>query len=78
MCLLPVSSAILLSVCSSLITVGFDPSEQLLDRDFSFRCNGGEGGRRKSEEGAKRYGIERVVIKRGGRRQGRRVVVFIL
>jgi hypothetical protein len=38
-----VSSAIFLSVNSSLITVRFGSSFQLLSRDFLFRHDGGEG-----------------------------------
>jgi hypothetical protein len=44
------SSAVFLSVGPSLITVGFGSSEQLLSRGFSFRHDGGEGGRGKGEK----------------------------
>ena len=45
-----VSSAVFLSVRPSLIAVGFSSSSQLLSRGFSFRHDGGEGGRWKREE----------------------------
>ena len=35
------------------IAVGFSPSKQLLDHDFSFHHDGREGGRGKSEKGRK-------------------------
>jgi len=46
-----VSSAVFLLVGPSFITVGFGSSEQLLSRGFSFRHDGGEGGRWKRKEG---------------------------
>jgi hypothetical protein len=50
-----VSSAVSLSVRPSLIAVGFGSSFQLLGRGFSFRHDGGEGGRWKREkEGGER------------------------
>jgi hypothetical protein len=49
-----VSSAVFLSVDSSLITAGFGSSEQLLSRDFSFRHEGGEGGHWKREKSEKK------------------------
>ena len=45
-----VSSAVFLSVHPSLIAVGFGSSSQLLSRGFSFRHDGGEGGRWKREK----------------------------
>jgi hypothetical protein len=54
-----ISSAVFLSVRPSLIAVGFGSSFQLLSCGFSFRHDGGEGGRWKKEEGE------------GGRRSGR-------
>jgi hypothetical protein len=58
--MLPViSSAVFLSVRPSLIAVGFGSSFQLLSRGFSFRHDGGEGGRWEREEGE------------GGRRSGK-------
>jgi hypothetical protein len=51
-----VSSAVFLSVCPSLIAVGFGSSSQLLSRGFSFRHDVGEGGRWKEGEGRKREG----------------------
>jgi hypothetical protein len=58
-----VSSAVFLSVGPSLIAVGFGASFQLLGRGFSFRHDGGEGGRWKREkegEGGRRSGKARV------------------
>jgi len=57
-----VSSAVFLSVGLSLIAVGFGSSFQLLSRGFSFRHDGGEGGRwkREKEEGGRRSGKARV------------------
>jgi hypothetical protein len=46
-----VSNTVFLSVRSSLIAIGFGSSSQLLSRGFSFRHDGGEGSRRKREEG---------------------------
>ena len=46
-----VLSAVFLSMDSSPIAVGFGLSFQLLSRGFSFRHDGGEGGRSKGEEG---------------------------
>jgi hypothetical protein len=49
--MLPViSSAVFLSVGSSLTAIRFGSSEQLLSRGNSFRHNGGEGGRGKREK----------------------------
>jgi hypothetical protein len=45
-----ISSAVFLSVRPSLIAVGFGLSVQLLSRGFSFRHDGGEGGRWKREK----------------------------
>jgi hypothetical protein len=45
-----VSSVVLFSGEASLISVGFGPSKQLLGYDFSFRYDGGECGRGKSEK----------------------------
>jgi hypothetical protein len=64
-----VSSAVFLSVCHSLIAVGFGSSFQFLSRGFSFRHDGGEGGRwkrEKEEEGGRRRKKEE-----GGRRSGK-------
>jgi hypothetical protein len=51
-----VSSAVFLSVGPSLITVRFGSSEPLLIRGFSFRHNGGGGGRWKREKERKEAG----------------------
>jgi hypothetical protein len=45
-----VSGAVFLSVRPSLIAVGFGSSFQFLSRGFSFRHDGGEGGRWKREK----------------------------
>jgi hypothetical protein len=45
-----VSGAVSFSAGFSLITVGFGSSFQLLSRGFSFRHDGGEGGRWKREK----------------------------
>ena len=52
-----VPSAVFLSVRPSLIAVGFGSSSQLLSRGFSFRHDGGEGGRWKREEEEEGAGI---------------------
>jgi hypothetical protein len=51
-----VSSAVFLSVGPSLITVRFGSSEQILSRGFSFRHDGGGGGRWKREKERKEAG----------------------
>jgi hypothetical protein len=55
-----VSSAVLLSVCPSLIAIGLGPSSRLLSRGFSFRHDGerrpleeGEGEKGREEEAGK-------------------------
>jgi hypothetical protein len=45
-----VSTAVLLSVGSSLVTIGFGSSEQLLSRELSFRHDGDGGSGEKSEK----------------------------
>jgi hypothetical protein len=76
-----VSSAVFLSVCHSLIAVGFGSSFQFLSRGFSFRHDGGEGGRwkrEKEEEGGRRRkkeeegGRRRKKEEEGGRREKKR------
>lgn len=61
-----ISSAVFLSIGAPLITIGFSPSEQLLGRDFSFRHDGGDGGRGKSEKGRKGSETKHVVIRPRG------------
>ena len=63
-----VSSAVFRSVDPSLIAVGFGLSFQLLSRGFSFRHDGGEGGRwkREKEGGGRRSGKARVVDQTAG------------
>jgi hypothetical protein len=46
-----VSSAVFLSVCPTLIAVGFGSSFQLLSRGFSFLHDGREGACSKREKG---------------------------
>jgi hypothetical protein len=52
-----VSSAVFLSVRPSLIAVGFGSSFRLLSRGFSFRHDGGEGGRWKEGEEAGKHAL---------------------
>ena len=61
-----VSSAVFLSIRSSLIAVGFGSSSQLLSRGFSFRHDGEEGGRWKEGEGGRRSGKARIVDQTAG------------
>jgi hypothetical protein len=61
-----VSSAVFLSIRPSLIAVGFGSSSQLLSRGFSFRHDGGEGGRCKKGEGGRRSGKARVADQTAG------------
>jgi hypothetical protein len=71
------ASAVVLSMGSLLVTVGFSLSEQLFGRDFSLRRDGGEGGSEKSEKREKERKVTgRVVIRPrgeegGGRRENR-------
>jgi len=60
-----VSSAVFLSIDSSLIAVGLGSNIELLSRGFSFRHDGGEGGRWKRER-EKRSGKSRVVDQTAG------------
>ena len=48
-----VVSAVVLPIAPPLIAVGFSPSKQLLNRDFSFHHDGGEGGRGRARRGGK-------------------------
>src|SRR5271154_3608600 len=61
-----VSSAVFLSVCPSLIAVGFGSSSQLLSRGFSFRHDGGKGGRWKREKVGEEVGKARVADQTAG------------
>jgi hypothetical protein len=62
--MLPViSSAVFLSISLSLITVRFGSSFQLLSRGFSFRHDGGEGGRWKREKEGEETGKHALLIK---------------
>ena len=61
-----VSSAVFLSVRPSLIAVGFGSSFQLLSRGFSFRHDGGEGGRWKREKEGEEAGKHALLIKLRG------------
>jgi hypothetical protein len=70
-----VSSAVFLSVGSSLIAVGFGSSFQLLSRGFSFRHNG--GGRRPLEEGERGRGRGRKREK-GGEEVGKHALLIKL
>jgi hypothetical protein len=65
-----ISSAVFLSVRPSLIAVGFGLSVQLLSRGFSFRHDGGEGGRWKREKEGD-GGRSREMEGEGGRRSGK-------
>jgi hypothetical protein len=58
-----VSSAVFLSVRPSFIAVGFGSSFQLLSRGFSFRYDGGEGGRGKMEKEEEETGKHALLIK---------------
>jgi hypothetical protein len=57
-----VSSAVFLSVRPSLIAVGFGSSIQLLSRSFSFRHDGGEGGRSRREKEGEEAGSTRCCM----------------
>jgi hypothetical protein len=62
--MLPViSSAIFISVRPSLIAIGFGSSFQLLSRGFSFRHDGGEGGRWEREKEGEEAGMHALLIK---------------
>ena len=64
-----VPTAVFLSVGPSLIAVGFGSSFRLLSRGFSFRHDGGEGGRWKREkegERRRRSGKARVADQTAG------------
>ena len=64
-----VSSAVFLSVRPPLIAIGFGSSFHLLSRGFSFRHEGGEGGRWKREKegaGGRRSGKARVADQTAG------------
>jgi hypothetical protein len=61
-----VSSAVFLSVGPSLIAVGFGSSSQLLSRGFSFRHDGGKGGRWKREKVGEEVGKARVADQTAG------------
>jgi hypothetical protein len=62
-----VSSIVFLSVRPSLIAVGFGSTSQLLSRGFSFRRDGGEGGRwKREEERGRRSGKARVADQTAG------------
>jgi hypothetical protein len=61
-----VSSAVFLSVRPSLIAVRFSSSSQLLSRGFSFRHDGGKGGRWKREKEGEEVGKARVTDQTAG------------
>ena len=58
-----VSSAIFFSVRPSLIAVEFGSGFQFLSRGFSFRHDGGEGGRWKREKEGEEAGKHALLIK---------------